>query len=211
MNTKSAESIKQRYEELQPANGRDNTPRIGYYLIRDVFKSVNFGIDLAISCWKELESDHFNLNVEFTIQLLSLYEGSNRPSNFNPEALKGKVVQVNNTYNDVTIWKGKERPIVHCKWIQLNLEDVFSPIPSLLETHNDVSINELCNAFDGSIGNYIDYENELMEEAHIAPDQEMFPVDGDAGDDIFPDERGPDDDSDPDWDQDDVNDPKEGK
>jgi len=211
MNTKTAESIKQRYEELQPANGRDNTPRIGYYLIRNVFQSENYGIYQAKCCWKELESDLFNLNVEFTIQLLSLRESSQNPNTFNSEALRGQVIYVNATYDDLILWKGKECPIVRCRWSQMNFADFFSPMPSLSEILDNVSIQELNEAFDDSIGVYIDFENDLIEGAHLAPDQGMFPDEGDTADDIFPDEGGPHDDNDLDYDQDDTSHPNSGK
>ena len=128
----SISSIISRYNELQPKTGSKITPRVGFYLIQEVFEDTKYvNILKAKALWKENLSDTFNKGAEVIIQLTSLKETAPDPANFNPEVLIDCVVQVTNTYCSEIEFRSKVWPIVKCQWridnspVQFSIPDFF--------------------------------------------------------------------------------------
>ena len=167
-------SILQRYEEVNAVNGKKFTPRKGYYLIKSIYLSPMWNIHIAKCCWKEKEEDTFNLYVEVEIQFMSFYEASSKPESFDPEALRGKVVFVADTYNDYQVWRGKEEPIVRCVWSTMNRDEFILPLIKFADLPDSLHLCEIYDDPDGHLNAYLDYENDLIDEAFIAEDQDLF-------------------------------------
>lgn len=182
-----------RYNQLVPKTGRFDTPREGYYFIKEIFTSINYGIYMAKCCWKELESEQFNFDVEVTIQLMSIQESATNGQKVIVATLLNQEVHVSATYPGKTWWKGKEVPIVQCVWDLRSInfrsikDIVFSELP------DDLSLTSIVESFYFTTTEYVDYENSLIEGAYLA----------DEGDDLYPvedqdDNNYPDEDCDPD-------------
>jgi hypothetical protein len=180
---KELKGIVQRYEEVNAVNGRKFTPRKGYYLVKRVYLSPIWNIYIAKCCWKEKEEDSFNLHFEVEIQFMSLYETSAKPESFDPESLRGSIVFISETYNDSQLWKGKEEPIVRCVWSKIDLSNFISPLIKFADLPSTLLLCDIYDDPDGHIDNYLDYENELIDEAFISADQDAYleVTDGDDG------------------------------
>lgn len=159
----SISSIISRYNELQPQTGTKITPRVGFYLIQEVFEDTKYvNIYKAKALWKENLTDKFNKGAEVIIQLTSLKETSPDPANFNPEDLIDRVVQVTNTYCSEIEYRSKVWPIVNCQWIIDNSPVEFS-IPSFFDLFDpNTPLIAFCDAENIAIGQAIidDQEND---------------------------------------------------
>lgn len=186
-------AVLNRYHELQPKNGRINTPRTGYYSIIEVYTNTVYSTLYEANClWKESEADLFDPRAVVNIQLLSLKENAKDPGNFDPESLGGKVIHVESTSDSEVKWKGQMIPLVICSWTISNATHITRQLPTIWgqssSLNDNTPISELLHDFNSITAEYFDLENEEIENAihdENPGDNEGYSGEG-FDDDLYP-------------------------
>lgn len=173
-----------RYNELRPQIGKQTAPRLGFYLIKEVFRDPKYTmLYRAKALWKENEGDPFFTRLIHDIQLTAFVMTQPKPEKFNPEVMAGRVVKVTDSSNSEFEVSGKMYPTVACQW-HFNDDPYLlnDSKPGFLDILEEVSLTEAVNSAAQSMGCEIAealrlYENEEIDKCFEDPMEDENPND----------------------------------